>query len=112
MSNSQNFRPFSSFRGLRRVPLVAVSLNSINPELSITDEGAAFRVIRRHFIRFTDLDRVDLAWRLAHQVTFIPREGPWTFSFNYLEKNSPRTLLRELARRGVTLTHRAQDFLQ
>ena len=110
MVNNLNFRPVSSFRGLRKVPLVALSFNSIFPELTLSEEGVAFRIISRHFLPFAEIDTVDTAWRFAHQVTIIPRKGPWTFSFNYFEQNSPKALLRELEKRGVPLTPKARHF--
>ena len=55
-------RPVATFRGLRHVPLVALSHNSLFPSLEIWADGVALRIIRRHRLRFEDIEAVDLRW--------------------------------------------------
>lgn len=112
MTSDLTVRPVATFRGLRHVPLVALSHNSLFPSLEIGADGVALRIIRRHRLRFEDIEAVDLRWRLAHQITFIPRKGPWTFSANFLDRTTARRVLAALDTGNVTLTQRARDFLQ
>lgn len=111
MSNELNLRPFASFRGLRNVPMVALSHNSIRPHLSLTSEGIDFRVIRKHFLTYRDLEAVTYGWALSHQITLIPKHGPWTYAFNYFRKEQPMMLLTQLQQQGVSLTPLALNFL-
>lgn len=86
-------RPLATFRGLRHVPLVALSHNSLFPSLTIEAGGVTLRIIRRNHLSFEDIEAVDLGRRLAHQITFLPRNGPWTFSANFLDRAAVRRVL-------------------
>ena len=101
----------ATFRGLRHVPLIAVSHNSLFPSLDIGDGELAIRVVGRRRLAFAEIEAVDLRPRLAHQVTIIPKTGPWTFSANFLDRASARQVLAALAGRGVPLTPEATRFL-
>lgn len=111
MASDLTVRPIATFRGLRHVPLVALSHNSLFPSLEIGAGGVTLRIIRRHHLRFEDIEAVDLSRRLAHQITLIPRKGPWTFSANFLDRATARRVLAALDTTNVTLTQRARDFL-
>lgn len=111
MSNKKNFRPFASFRGLRNVLIVAVSANALFPELFISDAGIDLRVMRRHHLNFDEIESVTYGWRLAYQVTLVPKSGPFTFSFNYLVKAEAKALLRDLDRKGLALSARARSVM-
>lgn len=104
-------RPAATFRGLRHVPLIALSHNSIYPSLHIGEDAVIVRVIRRHRLSFDDIGAVDYRWRLAHQVTIIPKQGPWTFSANFLDRASACKVLIALNSAGVPLAPQAFDFL-
>lgn len=104
-------RPAATFRGLRHVPLVALSHNSIYPSLHIGDNAVVVRVIRRHRLSFDDIGAVDYRWRLAHQVTIIPKKGLWTFSANFLDRVAACKALAALNSAGMSLTPQALDLL-
>lgn len=104
-------RPAATFRGLRHVPLIALSHNSLYPSLDIGADGVTLRVIRRHRLRFDEIEVVDLRWRLAHQVTIIPKKGPWTFCASFLVRGAARSVLGAFDAADVALTPRARTFL-
>lgn len=108
----RQFHPVATFCGLRYVPLVALSRNSLYPALHMDASTITIRVIRRHVLAIADLAAVDVRRRLAHQVTLVPRKGPWTFSANFLDKAAALSLVTALDERGVTMTPQAQDFLE
>lgn len=105
-------RPLATFRGLRHVPLLALSHNSLFPSLAIGADGVILRIVRRHHLRFEDIEAVDLSWRLAHQVTFVPQQGPWTFSANFLDRGMVLRVLAALDSGNAPLTLLAQSFLR
>lgn len=104
-------RPAAAFRGLRYLPLIAVSHNSLYPSLKIGAGGVTLRVIRRHHLRFEEIEAVDLRWRLAHQVTIIPKKGPWTLCANFLDRVAAQSVLGALDAGDVALSPRARAFL-
>ena len=108
----RQFYPSATFFGLRHVPFFALSRNSLYPALDMDGSTITIRVIRRHVLVIADLAAVDVRWRLAHQVTLVPREGPWTFSANFFERAAALSLVAALDERGVTMTSQAQDFLE
>lgn len=111
MPSDLTIRPVATFRGLRHVPLIALSHNSLSPSLEIGADGVTLRIIRRHHLRFEDIEAIDLRWRLAHQLTFIPRKGLWTFSANFMDRTTVLRVLAALDTANISLTHRARDFL-
>ena len=104
-------RPAATFRGLRHVPLLAVSYNSLYPSLEIGADGVRVRIIRRHRLPFEEVEAVDLRWRLAHQIILIPRKGPWTFSANLMGRTTALHVLAALDARSLPLTDKARTFL-
>jgi hypothetical protein len=44
----QRFRPLATFSGLRNIPLISTSHNSIYPSLTVTTENVTLVVIRSH----------------------------------------------------------------
>lgn len=101
----------ATFRGLRHVPMVALSHNSLYPSVLIDEGGIMIRVVRRHYIAFEAIEALDYRRRLAHQVTITPRKRPWTFSANFIDRHDARQLLAAVADRSVSLTTNAQHFL-
>lgn len=112
MTMARQFQPSATFRGLRHVPLVALSRNSLYPALHMDGASVVIRVIRRHALAIDDLAAVDVRWRLAHQVTLVPRKGPWTFSANFFDRVAAFSFLAALEERGAPLTVRARAFLE
>lgn len=107
----RQFSPSATFRGLRYVPFIALSRNSLYPALDMDEQAIVIRVIGRRVLPFSDIATVDVRWRLAHQVTLVPRKGPWTFSANFFDKAAALCLVRALAERGVALTAQARSAL-
>lgn len=108
----RRFYPWATFRGLRHVPIVAISRNSLYPALEIDQTRLIITVIRRHSLVLADLEAVDVAWRLARQVTFIPRKGLWTFSANFSGEAEGLAVVKALGEWGVPLTPQASRCLQ
>lgn len=108
----RQFHPTATFRGLRHVPLFALSHNSLCPVLEMDGDALVIRIIRRHVFRLADIACVDVRWRLAHQVTLVPRKGPWTFSANFFDETAALAFVAALQESGLPLTAQAQGFLE
>jgi hypothetical protein len=108
----RQFYPSATFRGLRHVPFLVLLRNSLYPALGMNDTAITIRVIRDHTFPASDIATVDVRWRLAHQVTLVPRKGPWTFSANFLDKVAATSLVKALEARGVPITMDARRFLK
>lgn len=112
MPRDLHFRPLATFSGLRGVPLIALSHNSIFPSLTIRPQGVTIRVIRLHELRFDELDSVTLKWRLGHLVTFVPRSGLRTFSANFYGRQAAAAALAALHHWNAPLDAAARALLQ
>lgn len=112
MAEEQHFHPIATFSGLRGVPLLALSRNSAYPALAIGPDGVMIRVIRRHHLLFGDIREVTVGWRLAHQLTIVPRRGLRTFSANFLSKKDVLHATEALKRHGVALDNAAAALLR
>lgn len=112
MTEDLHFHPIATFSGLRGVPLVALSRNSLYPALVIGADGVTIRVIRRHHLLFIDIREATVRWRLAHQLTIVPKRGLRTFSANFAAKDDVVRAVTALKQRGVTLDAAAADLLR
>lgn len=101
----------ATFRGLRGVPIVALTRNSLYPSVSIGDDHLVIRVIGARRLSLDAIESVGVAQRLAYQVTLQPRKGPWNFSANFATRAAATHLLQALAARGVPLAASASAFL-
>ena len=112
MTRDLHFTPNATFSGLRGVPLVALSRNSLYPELTIGVDSLAIRVIRRHRLLFRDIREVRVRWRLAYQLTIVPVRGLRTFSANFLSRKDAARVIEALKQRGVALDATASGLLK
>lgn len=100
----ERFTPLATFSGLKRVPFLAVSRNSLMASLVIGQDALAIRVIRLHVLRFEDIEAVSCGQRLGVSIQFSPKRGIRTFSANFRSKDpAAKTVLRRLAAAGVLL---------
>ncbi|MEZ5764025.1 MAG: hypothetical protein R3D69_07045 [Xanthobacteraceae bacterium] len=79
-----HFTPNATFSGLRGVPLIALSRNSLYPTLTIGADSLTIRVVRRHRLAFREIRKVGVGWQLAWQLIIIPERGWRSFSANFL----------------------------
>jgi hypothetical protein len=112
MTADLHFTPNATFSGLRGVPLVALSRNSLYPALTIGADGLMIRVVRRHRLAFREIREVGFSRRLAHQLTIVPERGWRTFSANFLSGREAMRALETLRQRGVALDSAATDLLK
>jgi len=112
MLQDMQFRPVATFSGLRRVPLLALSRNSLFPSLELRPDALNIRVILRHELKFEDIEKIEVAWRLAHQVTLVPKRGFRTFSANFFSREEAERLVVALQQRGVPLDTTALNFVR
>jgi hypothetical protein len=105
------FRPLATFRGVRGVPLVAVTHNSLYPSLRVGQSYLIIGMIRPKRLAFDTIETIQLARRLAHQITFMPRTGLWSFSANFARKSAAREVLAALSCRGAPLAASARKLL-
>ncbi len=111
MIEDLHFSPIATFSGLRGVPHVALSRNSLYPDLVVGSDSVTIRVIRRQRLLFSDIREVAVRWRLAHQLTFVPRRGLRTFSANFMSREDLVRAVRTLEQRGVALDAAAAALL-
>lgn len=108
----RQFYPSATFRGLRHVPFIAISRNSLYPALEMDEDAIFIRVVRRHALPLSEIAMVDVRWRLAHQVTLVPQKGPWTLSANFFDKAGAVAVLTVLGESGVPLTAKALSYIE
>jgi hypothetical protein len=105
------FRPVATFSGLRNVPLVATSFNSLYPSLTVKPGGLTIVVVRTHDFAFDEIETIEAAWRFGHMVTIVPKEGWRTFSANFYGRPAAAKALAALRDRGAPLSAAALDWL-
>lgn len=96
-------RPMATFSGLRGVPLLALSHNSLFPALRIGPRGVVIRVIRHHEFAYDEIETIALTRMLGFQVTFVPRAGLRTFTAGFAGEAAARPVLAALQRHGAPL---------
>jgi hypothetical protein len=101
----------ATFRGLRGVPLIAITHNSLYPSLRVGHSYLIIRMISSKRLAFDAIETVELARRFAYQITFVPRKGPWSFSANFASRSAASEVLAALSSRGVPLAASAGQFL-
>jgi hypothetical protein len=107
-----HFTPIATFSSLRGVPVVALTRNSLYPELIIGADSVTIRVIRRHRLPFSEIREVEMRWRFAHQLIIVPARSLRVFSANFLYRRDAVRALDALRQRGVALDAAAVDFLK
>lgn len=112
MAGNLYLTPAATFVGLRGVPLIALSRNSLYPALVIGSESVTIRVLRRHRLALGDIREVGVAWRLAHQLTIVPKRGLRIFSANFLSRKDVTRAVEALKQHGVALDASAADLLK
>ncbi|MFN3891841.1 MAG: hypothetical protein ACK4MV_15710 [Beijerinckiaceae bacterium] len=107
----QRFRPLATFSGIRDVPLIATSHNSLYPSLSVTATGVSIVVVRTHVFSFDDIERIDARWLFGHMFTIVPKAGWRTFSANFYGRPAAAEALRALRDAGAPLAPSAAEWL-
>ena len=82
------------------------------PSLIVGSDSVTIRVVRRHRLPFGDIREVTVRWRLAHQLTLVPKRGLRTFSANFIAKEDIVHAVRALEQRGVALDAAAAGLLK
>lgn len=103
----------AAFTGLKGMPLIALSHNSIAPLLRLFADGVEFRVFIPRKKSFADIERVDAAQGFATQnVIFIWKDSAFAFVGNVGDADNLRAVLRFLQKRGVLLGETARRVLE
>lgn len=105
------FYPSATFRGLRHVPFIAISRNSLYPALEMDEDTICIQVVRRHALPLSEIAKVHVGWLLGYQVTLIPRNGPWTFTANFFDKTGATAVLRVFGEHDLSLTDQARSLI-
>ena len=102
-----------AFTGLKGLPLIALSKNSIAPLLMVYADGVQFRVFIQRKKGFADIERVDAVQGfLTQNVIIIWKDSAFAFVGNLDDVDNLRALLQFFQRRGVPLGEKAQRLLQ
>lgn len=101
----------ATFSGLRGVPLLALSHNSLFPALTIGPLGIAIRVIRIHEFAYDEIETIAVKRMLGVHITFVPRTGPRTFTAGFAGNAAALPVLAALMRHGAPLGQAARAWL-
>jgi hypothetical protein len=101
----------ATFSGLRGVPLLALSHNSLFPVLTIGPLGIAIRVIRNHEFAYDGIETIAVKRMLGVHITFVPRTGPRTFTAGFAGNAAALPVLAALMRHGAPLGQAARAWL-
>lgn len=93
--------PLATFSGLQRLPLIALSHNSLFPSLVIGPQTVTIRVLRRHVLAYDDLMPVRLTRRLGHRLIFAPRQGWRDFTASFASRKEAARALAALVDFGA-----------
>jgi hypothetical protein len=105
------FTPLASFSGLRGVPLLALSHNSLFPALTLDAEGVTVKVLRSHRLRYDALASIELDRRLGRKLTFVPKQGWRDFTVSFAGPDMLRAVIEALLRFGAPLSPQALTVL-
>lgn len=109
MDNS--FRPLAAFSGVKNVPLLATSHNSIYPALTVDDSGVTIVVVRTHRFTWDEIETIEAGWMFGHMITLVPRDGWRTFSATFYGRPAAAQALRALDAAGAPLAPSAREWL-
>ncbi|MDP2358168.1 MAG: hypothetical protein Q8M31_19190 [Beijerinckiaceae bacterium] len=107
----QRFRPLATFSGLRQVPLIATSHNSIYPSLTVTFEGVTLVVVRAHRFAWSEIEAINARWLFGHMITIVPKGGWRTFSATFYGRPAAANAVRALQAAGAPLAPSALAWL-
>jgi len=107
----RRFRPLATFSGLRRVPLIATSNNSLYPSLTVKPTGVTIVVVRTHDFAFGEIETIEARWLFDHMITIRPRDGWRTFSATFFGRPAAAEALRALQDAGARLGPSALAWL-
>ena len=107
----KRFRPLATFSGIRRVPLIAVSHNSIYPSLTVDASGVTLVVVRTHRFAWDEIEKLEARWLFGHMVTLVPKAGWRTFSATFYGRPAAAEALRALDAAGAPLAPSAREWL-
>jgi hypothetical protein len=111
MSNAFQVRPLATFRGVRHLPLLAVSHNSLFPSLVIQPDSLRIHVVRVHSLKFDEIECISLRKLLSYQLTIVPKRGWWTYSASFLADSAVR-VVAALHQYAAPLAAAAIEFLR
>ena len=95
--------PLATFSGLRGVPLLALSRNSLYPQLVIARDAVTVRVMRRHRFTYDDLARVYAERGDERRITLAPKRGWRTFTASFSSRAQAQHAVEALAARGAPM---------
>lgn len=107
----KRFRPLAAFSGVKRVPLIALSHNSIYPSLTVDDAGVTIVVVRTHRFAWDEIERIEAGWLFGHMLTIVPKQGWRTFSATFYGRPATVEALRALDAAGAPLASSAREWL-
>lgn len=95
--------PLVTFSGVRGVPLLALSHNSLCPQLVIGPDAVTVRVIRRHRFSYDSLACIRAERGLRHRIALVPKRGWRTFTVGFSSQQQARGAVAALASYGAPL---------
>ncbi|WP_332692847.1 hypothetical protein [Bosea sp. (in: a-proteobacteria)] len=101
------FTPLASFSGLRGVPLLALSHNSLFPALALDAEGVTIKVLRSHRFLYGEIAVIELDRRLGRKLTFVPKRGWRDFTVSFAGPDMARAVIEALQRFDAPLSPHA-----
>ncbi len=99
--------PLATFSGLQRLPLIALSHNSLFPSLVIGPRAVTIRVLRRHVLAYDDLASISLSYRPGERLTFTPRQSWRNFTASFASREEAAKAVAALGDFGAPVDGKA-----
>lgn len=102
----------ASFTGIKRIPLVALSHNSISPALTIYEDSFKYKVFKEKIAPYSEIYEVDILDTLGTKnIKIVFKNSFFTFSGNLFNKDNLLEVLKFFKRKNVNLSSSANRYL-
>jgi len=102
----------ASFTGIKLIPLVALSHNSLSPALTIYEDSLKYKVLKEKVVPYSDIYEVDILDTVGTKnIRVVFKNSSFTFSGNLFHKDNLLELLKFFERKNVKLSPSAIRYL-
>jgi hypothetical protein len=102
----------ASFTGIKRIPLVALSHNSLSPALTIYEDSLKYKVFKEKIVPYSEIYEVDILDTIGTKnVEIVFKNSFFTFSGNLFDKDNLLEVLKFFKRKNVNLSLSANRYL-
>ena len=102
----------ASFTGIKVIPLVALSHNSLSPALTVYEDSLKYKVLKEKVVPYSEIYEVDILDTVGTKnIRILFKNSPFTFSGNLFHKDNLLELLKFFKRRNLKLSPSANRYL-